>query len=145
MKWYVAQGGQALGPYTSDEMKSFARDGSVTPESYVCREGLDEWITADRLNGLFDGVLTIKPVEQPQPIAIQRTTHHAAVARVQTIEKTGKGWKGLQLIAAMIAIAGVCITTGTQERELAMTGSLMLAGGLVLFLFARIGAWWNHG
>jgi hypothetical protein len=148
MKWFIAQNDQALGPYSDEEMKAFARDGSIIPESYIRREDLAEWITADRINGLFDGVLTIRPPEAPQPIAIQRGTRQAAMARVphvQTIEKTGKGWKGLQVIGVMVFLMGLFLSPSLNESGDKVIVFRIMAGGLGLFIFARIGAWWNHG
>jgi predicted Zn finger-like uncharacterized protein len=81
-------------------------------------------------------------------------------SRVRLIEKTSKGWKGLMLAGALMAIVGIIgtcagVMSATNKANAAgaaygpsmATGLfiLLLFGGLVLFIFARVGAWWNHG
>lgn len=55
------------------------------------------------------------------------------------IEQTSKRWKGLQLVFALMAVAGLAIVpTGS--------GGAAIGGiGLLGFIVARIGAWWHHG
>jgi hypothetical protein len=74
--------------------------------------------------------------------------------RVQTVEQTGKFWKSQMLLSALTCIAGVIVSAvgyqatmnGPQPGgPLAPIGVLMVFAGLLWFIFARIGAWWNHG
>lgn len=85
-----------------------------------------------------------RPQRQIAPtVSIQTNPRH-----VQTIEKTSKRWKGLQLVSvfAMIAFAMFFfIAIGIQEP---MVGALSFFAGtaaLGVFIFARVGAWWFHG
>lgn len=67
---------------------------------------------------------------------------------VQTIEKTGKKWKAWMLVGAATSILSVpvCIVGGAEDlSELSGFGGLGIATGLVIFIGARIGAWWYHG
>ncbi|MBN2717871.1 MAG: zinc-ribbon domain-containing protein [Deltaproteobacteria bacterium] len=42
--WYVAvDGGEQQGPYTTDQMREYLQAGNVLPETYVWREGLEDW------------------------------------------------------------------------------------------------------
>lgn len=42
--WYVAvEGGEQQGPYTTDQMKEYLKSGNITTETYVWREGLEDW------------------------------------------------------------------------------------------------------
>ena len=59
---------------------------------------------------------------------------------VQTIEQTGKGWKGMQLICGLAAIVGAFML-GFD----ASLGFVFIVLGLGGFTIARIGAWWEHG
>ena len=61
--------------------------------------------------------------------------------RVVTTQQTGKKYKGLQLLGAGMVCAGVVACTA---KEPGAASGLMLIG-LIVFLGARIGAWWNHG
>lgn len=75
-----------------------------------------------------------------QPIAVRDG------ARVTT-QQTGKGWKAAQLVGAVMMLAGVVSCLGVRDE--AATGMiwgtpLFLVGALV-WIAARIGAWWHHG
>ena len=59
----------------------------------------------------------------------------------QTIEKTGKKWKGIILVFGAIIGLGVLVMVGGNRQ----VGGGLLGIGLVGFLAARIGAWWQHG
>jgi len=66
---------------------------------------------------------------------------------VQTIEKTGKGWKFVQLVGGLIV--GIGVVFGYLEwREgiFPSEGFFIYPGmGVVLYLSSRIGVWWYHG
>ncbi len=60
--------------------------------------------------------------------------------KIQTIEKTGKGWKAGKLAGIICTIAGVLMSCGGQEE-----GVFLVIVGPVIYLIAKIGAWWYHG
>jgi hypothetical protein len=74
---------------------------------------------------------------------------------VQTIEKTGKGWKLLKAIGFVLAFVGllwwynVMVESKAETRvpsPFEVNASLAcLFAGAAIWLFARLGAWWNHG
>lgn len=71
--------------------------------------------------------------------------------RVQTVEQTGKNWKATQAGGCLMVIVGIMATvlaansvSGSHEDSGA-GWILLVFFGLVVFLFGRIGAWWNHG
>ena len=43
MNWYYAVGQQQQGPVTEDQMRALAKDGVVTADTMVWREGLADW------------------------------------------------------------------------------------------------------
>ena len=57
-------------------------------------------------------------------------------------EQTSKRYKGRMLIGALIACAGVVMMVGSESP---MYGALTMAAGFVVYLAARMSAWWNHG
>ena len=69
------------------------------------------------------------------------------IHKVQTIEKTGKGWKLVQLMGGLIVVVGVVFgywewTEGVFPSE----GFFIYPGiGVVIYLSSRIGYWWYHG
>ena len=67
---------------------------------------------------------------------------------VQTIEKTGKRFKGQMLVAVGLVIFGpiTCMAgAGGESTTGAGIGMLMFFGGLVLFIATRVRTWWHHG
>jgi hypothetical protein len=79
--------------------------------------------------------------------------------KVQTIEKTGKGWKLLSLIAALgfiVCLIGMVVScnemqagggpgTGSDAGGMTALWFLGVVLSLLLSVFARVGAWWFHG
>ena len=67
---------------------------------------------------------------------------------VQTIEKTSKRWKKMQLIGVGLCVLGIAafVTSSSLEESSAPeVGSLMLVIGIIVFIYGRIAAWWHHG
>jgi hypothetical protein len=52
-QWYVSQEEEQLGPYTGEQMLSFAQGGNITRQSMVWAEGMPEWLPAEQISGLF--------------------------------------------------------------------------------------------
>ena len=63
-----------------------------------------------------------------------------ADGKVVTTQQTGKKYKALQLLGVVMILAGVVSCTA-KETTVAVG---LLAIGLLVFLGARIGAWWHH-
>ena len=51
--WYYAKNEQKNGPYTSSEFKELAKQSKIDFYDYIWREGLEEWIEAKQVAGLF--------------------------------------------------------------------------------------------
>lgn len=65
MEWFYAKNGQQLGPVSSQEIESLIKDGTISADSLVWREGMAEWKPANE-------VLTIpaaseQPTSSPDP------------------------------------------------------------------------------
>lgn len=56
-------------------------------------------------------------------------------------EQTGKKYKALQLAGVIMILAGVVSCAGHDPKS----ASWLFLFGLVLYVWARVGAWWNHG
>jgi uncharacterized RDD family membrane protein YckC len=59
--WYYAEDGQQRGPMSLIELQEMARAGSLTRSQVVWREGLLEWVAAEKIPALF--------AHEPQPVA----------------------------------------------------------------------------
>lgn len=66
--------------------------------------------------------------------------------RVQTIERTSKIWKLLQLIGAVGIITGIAVLfIMPAGSSLQASGFLMIIAGFLTYIIARVAAWWCHG
>ena len=52
-QWYYLVNNQQQGPISSEQLKELSANGTVTPQTYVWREGLDDWKPANMVQGLF--------------------------------------------------------------------------------------------
>jgi len=53
VEWYYAQGDKQEGPVSPTEIKALADGGRLLPEDLVWREGMEDWIPARKVKGLF--------------------------------------------------------------------------------------------
>src|SRR5574340_330337 len=71
IEWYYAKGDRQLGPVSAVQLKQMAVAGEVRPDDLVWREGMENWIEARNVKGLFDAarpVVEVAPkVGQPIP------------------------------------------------------------------------------
>lgn len=73
--------------------------------------------------------------------------------RPTVIEQTSKYWKMVQLLGALACVVGTvigCSGRGTQTNSQAMSsqasiGAALVVCGIMVLIYGRIGAWWNHG
>ncbi len=68
---------------------------------------------------------------------------------VQTVEQTGKKWKmAMAVSGGFIVVGGVMFGASYKNGQsggVGAVGAVLLALGLVGYLIARLGAWWQHG
>lgn len=91
----------------------------------------------------------------PSSSPIQPTTeihhhyHHVSQdAQPVLIEKTGKKWKKLKLWSAFCCFIGLVSCAGATGDPNSGAMGVSLACwfvGVVLYIYARSGAWWHHG
>ncbi len=64
---------------------------------------------------------------------------------VQTVEQTGKTYKACQLLGILLIVHGGFVGCGASgaDPDVAFGGAVVAFLGLMLFLAARIGAWWK--
>lgn len=59
--WYCTEGEAELGPFTADELRDRVEAGLLHPSDDIWRPGLDEWIAAREVEGLFEPVEAAGP------------------------------------------------------------------------------------
>ena len=64
---------------------------------------------------------------------------------VQPIEKTGKPFKAAMLLGGFIAAVGTVVLVASETIDGKASGGLIVLAGLLVFIAARVLAWWYHG
>lgn len=72
------------------------------------------------------------------PVPRNTTTPTGAVV---TTQQTGKRFKAAELVGALMVAGGVVACTAQSTGA----ATFLLVVGLVVYLGARVGAWWSHG
>ncbi len=65
VEWYYLGGDQQIGPVESQELRRLAEAGQITPETYIWKTGLQDWVPAGQVTGLFGGQSN-QPPRPPQ-------------------------------------------------------------------------------
>jgi hypothetical protein len=85
-QWFVIREGQKHGPFNSSQLKALAASGNLGAVDLVWKEGLQDWVPASRLSGLFpEGSLgrpEIRP-ELPADAAAATSRSRLSVARLR--------------------------------------------------------------
>lgn len=68
-EWYVLIDGQRQGPCTGSQLLALASSGRLKPSDMVCRSGMDQWVAASKVNGLFSAGVKPPPTLPPIPAA----------------------------------------------------------------------------
>ncbi|RQD72793.1 MAG: DUF4339 domain-containing protein [Candidatus Syntrophonatronum acetioxidans] len=51
--WYLHRQGEQYGPYSWEELIHFAQQGNLQPADLLWQQGMDQWVGADTIEGLF--------------------------------------------------------------------------------------------
>lgn len=90
--WWYARGGEKFGPYETAEIKSFASSGSLLPGDLLWKEGMQQWVGANSVKGLFPAAEppAIPPVTVPPSIPRQAAepSQIRVAAPVETVPPT---------------------------------------------------------
>ncbi|BCX49762.1 hypothetical protein HAHE_36700 [Haloferula helveola] len=154
-QWYVMQEDQQLGPYTGEQLVSFATGGNITRESLVWAEGMENWLPAGEVEGVFP--VQAQPVAQatasPAGFNVNPYAAPATGMTTQTVQPGGeyphvsvKGasfgmWLGLLLTAVALIIIPIALIGSQGDRMsngAAGILSILMIGGYVLNLFVAI-------
>ena len=66
--WYVRVDGEQYGPYTAEQLKTYASSGHVTRDSEVRRGADGKWVHASQVKGMFpDAAESAPPPPPPRP------------------------------------------------------------------------------
>lgn len=73
MWYYIDNQGQQVGPISVESLKNLAAQGAIHQQSLVWTEGLDQWIEANKTEGIFEipTPTAAVPIAVPSPSASQ--------------------------------------------------------------------------
>jgi hypothetical protein len=104
--WYLARGGQQLGPYASNEILRLAETGQLRPDDLLWRPGLDGWKPVHTIPGFAaphsDAIATAGPdaavqMEDPtEPAVGAKPTEVTATAELKPT------WRRIAAVAWLI-------------------------------------------
>lgn len=60
--WQYTRGGKQVGPVSGTQLKQLAASGQLSPTDMVWKDGMDAWVPASSLKGLFNSNLGPLPV-----------------------------------------------------------------------------------
>ena len=73
-QWYYMKAEQRLGPVLSKELRSLAKTGQLKPNDLVWKDGLDDWVPAEKIKGLFTDAASGSATSSATPPPVNATT-----------------------------------------------------------------------
>jgi hypothetical protein len=64
-QWHLLQEGQQYGPYSGEQLLQFAQEGRIVRESMVWAAGMENWVLAADVEGLFPPAPAVGPAIAP--------------------------------------------------------------------------------
>ena len=130
--WHAGRDDQASGwkggPYTWEQLVTYAREGRITPGDLVWHESLPDWIPAGSVPGLFAPVA-------PQPVAAVPV----APQPTETAAPTQQTAPPAPVPAPVANVPGVAPAPAKSPRTGLIIGIVV---GILVLLLAGGGAWW---
>ncbi len=118
-RWYRTLYGQKDGPFDAEQLRSLAASGELQPDDLVWKDGLDDWMPARKVKGLFADAPPPVPDSRfddvpPVPDPISFSVDRPVVIQSSGGSKFGSGFFGTfgvlgALIVASILGCGGCI------------------------------------
>lgn len=66
--WHYAMGSRQIGPLTWEELRHLAVTGGIVRQTLVWKTGMEHWVAAGRVLGLFEDVpVLVRPVAYAKP------------------------------------------------------------------------------
>lgn len=152
-EWYYSQNGKQYGPVSAAELKQLAAAGKLQSTDHLWKGGMDKWIAARSVKGLFPAtqapVATAAPPAPPAKAAPPPVTAHSTVADGdgEVVEVTPAPAKARLQERAMVLFGKV----KRFWQSLGTPAKVGIAGGavggvlLVLLLFCVLPLWWFFG
>ena len=75
-EWYYGKQGQQFGPISSVQLQELALSSKLKHDDLVWKKGMDQWVRASRVKGLFSRPQAATP--PPLPPVLPLSVAHAA-------------------------------------------------------------------
>ncbi len=85
--WHLARDGEKFGPYTSQQLSELGKDGRITGDMVVWREGMGEWLPVSKVKGLQ--LTPVAPAPPPAPSSPAITVAVSPAPRAAPMPVTG--------------------------------------------------------
>ena len=66
MTWHMAENGQAMGRFATNQMAEAARAGRLRPDTLVWTQGMAQWAAASEVAALQSAFAAVPPPLPPQ-------------------------------------------------------------------------------
>ena len=122
-EWYYMLDGEQRGPVSAAELKHLAAAGKLRPDDKVRKGGMDRWVTASQINGLF-----------PDLHDQVRQKAEAVGKTAKTVSKVAKATGKVADAVSDVADAGEKVRKAVTTAAGIATGGSTLAGSVGDFL-----------
>jgi len=131
-QWYYSQEGQQHGPQTPSQIKELAAAGKLKPTDLIWKEGLESWIPASRLKGLFPETT---PAENAPAAFAVNTGASTLAARGESDHPAAVAWKMLGValgayfsqMPAIVFVTVIWYVASLSALSLIITAPLAIA------------------
>lgn len=144
-EWFVQIDGQRHGPVDATTLRAWVREGRLKPSDLVWREGVEDWVAAVKVKGLFEDVDSpepqiVEPVGSVLPVPLeQRAPLRADSLDLATLRTSGEATLRIVclVVTALVFLAPIGVFASIAGlfvalQLLIMTGFMMLAGFFAL-------------
>lgn len=128
--WYFADGDEERGPVTEAQIRTLIGTGNLQADDLVWREGLDDWMPAGQVPGLFGNGLGVAEAQLP--------TGRSRQERQPTVSDSDKQKRGLSQRRANFRLGRWRPSQPTEVlKHLAFLGQPLLMVGLLVVIGTR--------
>lgn len=140
-QWHLLHDGQQYGPYSGEDLLQFVQEGRIVRDSLLWTEGMDEWVPATSIEGLFPPAPSAAAPQSgpPRPVAAGSPGAKMASRTGTAGRATGQASSGTRQAARSVPAGpypAVAIKPANFELLLTLLGSWV-----VLLLLATWATW----
>ncbi len=142
--WHYAMGSREIGPLSYTELRQLAHGGGIIRQTLIWKTGMENWVAAGRIQGLFDDVpLPAKPVSY----AHSPTADETLEIKAQRVSLALFTLSIMAIVALAVAIVDKYATCGKRifPRALLVVGWLgeILAAPAAVFTLVYVPWRWR--